>query len=283
MLHTAFDTRCVAPITSYSPSAAKPGQVMRDWDIAGLEIKNHAVTPATATDLYLAHDVDYVRGVMRHEIDNGFGNRDPDVSASLPWTVGAMLTAARLAISLRRPVCAPVSGFHHAGFDFGGGYCTFNGLVVAALSVLQEGLCDHVHILDFDHHWGNGTDDCLARADLSLAGRVTNHSVGKLHLGPTDARHAMAYLRRSIGHVLSDPRRKLVLYQAGADMHFDDPLGGCLSTAQMLERDCLVFGACRDHGIPIAWNLAGGYQKDADGSIPKVLELHRNTAKASLE
>ncbi len=26
------------------------------------------------------------------------------------------------------------------------------------------------------------------------------------------------------------------------------------------------------------WNLAGGYQEEADGSIPRVLEIHDNTA-----
>jgi hypothetical protein len=30
-------------------------------------------------------------------------------------------------------------------------------------------------------------------------------------------------------------------------------------------------------GIPCAWNLAGGYQVEPDGSIAKVLEIHDNT------
>jgi hypothetical protein len=39
-----------------------------------------------------------------------------------------------------------------------------------------------------------------------------------------------------------------------------------------------VFSTFHDLGVPLAWNLAGGYQKAADGSIPKVLEIHDNTA-----
>ena len=31
--------------------------------------------------------------------------------------------------------------------------------------------------------------------------------------------------------------------------------------------------------VPVAWNLAGGYQIEDDGSIPKVLEIHDNTMR----
>ena len=75
----------------------------------------------------------------------------------------------------------------------------------------------------------------------------------------------------------------IVLYQAGADMHIDDPLGGLLTTEEMRERDEIVFRWCDRSGIPVVWNLAGGYQREADGSIPKVLEIHRNTMRASIE
>jgi len=39
-----------------------------------------------------------------------------------------------------------------------------------------------------------------------------------------------------------------------------------------------VFKSFHELGVPVAWNLAGGYQKAADCSIPKVLEIHDNTA-----
>ena len=35
--------------------------------------------------------------------------------------------------------------------------------------------------------------------------------------------------------------------------------------------------------VPVAWNLAGGYQREPDGSIPKVLEIHDNTLRACAE
>ena len=70
-----------------------------------------------------------------------------------------------------------------------------------------------------------------------------------------------------------------VLYQAGADPHIDDPLGGWLTTKKMKERDMLVFSVAKRIGVPIAWNLAGGYQQDEDGGIRPVLDIHDNTMK----
>ena len=71
--------------------------------------------------------------------------------------------------------------------------------------------------------------------------------------------------------------RGVVLYQAVADCHVADPLGGFLTTQEMKERDRLVFALAVKHCVPLAWNLAGGYQRDTKGSIAPVLALHRQT------
>jgi hypothetical protein len=34
--------------------------------------------------------------------------------------------------------------------------------------------------------------------------------------------------------------------------------------------------------LPVAWNLAGGYQRDENGEILPVLQIHDNTMKACL-
>ena len=49
-----------------------------------------------------------------------------------------------------------------------------------------------------------------------------------------------------------------MIYQAGADPHIDDPLGGILTTKQMSWRDRQVFEQLGHK--PLVWNLAGGYQ-----------------------
>jgi hypothetical protein len=35
--------------------------------------------------------------------------------------------------------------------------------------------------------------------------------------------------------------------------------------------------------VPVAWNLAGGYRRDAGGSIRPVLDIHDNTMVAFAE
>jgi acetoin utilization deacetylase AcuC-like enzyme len=77
----------------------------------------------------------------------------------------------------------------------------------------------------------------------------------------------------------------MLLYQAGADPHVDDRVG-CrfLTTEELLRRDVAVFEACARLGLPVAWNLAGGYQEDRalpwPSSIQKVLDIHDNTLRA---
>ncbi len=51
-----------------------------------------------------------------------------------------------------------------------------------------------------------------------------------------------------------------------------------MTTAELRRRE-LVFETLAELGIPVVWNLAGGYQKTDDGSIPAVLEIHENTAR----
>lgn len=65
-----------------------------------------------------------------------------------------------------------------------------------------------------------------------------------------------------------------MLYQAGADPHVNDPLGGWMTTAQLYERDVIVFETAREMGLPVVFNLAGGYQRDEDGGIRPVLDIH---------
>ena len=48
------------------------------------------------------------------------------------------------------------SGLHHASTERGNGFCTFNGLALAARA-LMDGGANHVLILDLDAHCEGGT------------------------------------------------------------------------------------------------------------------------------
>jgi acetoin utilization deacetylase AcuC-like enzyme len=262
-----YSEQMVAETASFSPSAAKPRHVVAAWERDRLPITRHSFAPASELDLCLAHDPAFVRGVLGGELPNGFGNTSPDVARSLPYTTGAMIAATRAALATGC-ACAPVSGFHHAQYDCAGGYCTFNGLVIASQLLLGSGELERVLILDCDMHYGDGTDEILER--LGQQGSITNATFGRWFHEPGQADDYMQRLRETVAGFSSFD---LIVYQAGADVHVDDPLGGVLSTEQMIERDRMIFDAARASETPIAWNLAGGYQEP----FARVIALHVNT------
>lgn len=266
----------VARNESFSPSAGKPRAVVEDWLRHELPIELFTFPPTDRETISLAHQRSYVDAVLDGRECNGFGNTLPEVAATLPYTVGSLLFAAAIAIDRKRhwtaPVaCSPTSGFHHAHEWHGAGYCTFNGLIITAMKLHQRGLVRKVGILDADRHYGDGTAALIRLRNLPW---IVHWSGGE-HCYLRE--HADEYVGR-IGMAFNRMKDcDLIIYQAGADPHIDDPLGGLLTTEQMRERDAVVFDSCAAYGIPLVWNLAGGYQRDAAGSLEPVLALHRNT------
>jgi len=97
-----------------------------------------------------------------------------------------------------------------------------------------------------------------------------------------DFRHAdagAAYLDEieSVAGVLDRFKPDLILYQAGADPHLEDPLGGILSSSELRQRDRRVFQIAKGLGIPLAWDLAGGYQRGGRTGIDPVIAIHMAT------
>ncbi len=258
-------------VHSASPSAGKPALVVADWrERFGDRITIADFEPVTREDFYRVHDRAYVDAVFALECPNGFGTRQPEVPESLRYTSGSMRAAALAAWRGGGITASPTAGFHHAHFRGGGAYCTFNGLVLAALAVLDAG-ARQLAIIDCDYHYGDGTHDILLR--LGLYDHVRHWSLGARSGSEPQV---LARLEAALAEHL--PGSELLLYQAGADSHQDDPLGGVFSTEGYRERDRMVFAAAARAGVPVAWNLAGGYQEP----LAKVLELHAITMEEAL-
>jgi acetoin utilization deacetylase AcuC-like enzyme len=274
-----YTPRMVADSRSASPSAAKPALVVESWE-RQFPVEIIEPWPVSVDDLVRAHDREFVEGILASKIDNGFGNNSPEVAASLLYTSGSMLSGARRALASGKVAVAPCSGFHHAEHALAMGYCTFNGLMVTALALKAEGAADRVGILDLDMHYGNGTDDIIAT--VSPDGWCRNYTAGAEFKWAHQARKFFEeWLPQHLAKLADEVH--IVLYQAGADPHVNDPqasaTGGWLTTPQLRERDAMVFEALAKAKIPVVWNLAGGYQVEPDGSIPKVLEIHDNTMR----
>ena len=260
-----YDPRMVADAQSYSPSAGKPREVVESWKAMRMPLAFKPFAPATRKQLAMAHARSFVDGVLEGRIQNGFGNRLMAVANALPWTSGAMLAAAHEALANGQVAVAPVSGFHHARHDEAADYCTFNGLIVAARVLLSKGTERRVGILDFDMHYGDGTAQIIR--ELGLQPSIRHFSAGAEFDRPEQA---APFLRDLPGIVREFVDCDVVLCQAGADPHIKDPLGGWLTGPQLLHRD---FEYCRKLGLPVAWNLAGGYQ----APLRRVLDIHDAT------
>jgi acetoin utilization deacetylase AcuC-like enzyme len=266
------------PKGSFSPSGSKPRLVVADWQKRfgdAIEVVSHG--PISGADLCKVHDTEYALGVLSGEINNGFGTNDPKVAQSCLYTVGGVVAAAEHALEKDiLTACAPYSGFHHAEYDIGSGFCTFNGLVAAAYHVLSKNLANSELILDCDYHYGNGTDDILNRATNPYQGKIRHWTAGYVYHVPMQADDFFIDLPKVLD---KNKNVDLILYQAGADPHVDDPLGGFLTDAQLARRDRLVFEKCKEYGVPCVWTLAGGYQDP----LEKVLKIHRATMAIAIE
>ena len=353
-----YDSRMSFPLNhSISPSSNKPKMLMEYWmnspQVFDLEVVQP--NPVSKIDLYSVHNKDYVDSVLSGEKNTGFGIKSEGLAKSLTWTCGSILAASENALETGESSMSPTSGFHHAGHDSGGGFCTFNGLALVVVKLMEKGA--NVGIIDLDEHDGDGTRDILN--ELGLVNSVPHLSLGALEMetfGNYDeetpewitfenaeldidrkneagqgqlywcwdydgeTQHWMYFCsiqddgtwrctdfyghRGSpskpnvddfIGRSFKISEKKvnewldrlpgliekefsncdLVLYQAGADSHIDDPLGGRFTTEQYRRRDAIVFQKLSEIGIPVVWNLAGGYQTP----VEKVLQLHTITAE----
>jgi acetoin utilization protein AcuC len=57
------------------------------------------------------------------------------------------------------PVAVTFGGTHHAGRDYGGGFCLFNDVAIIAQKLINLYGLERILILDIDAHHGNGTQE----------------------------------------------------------------------------------------------------------------------------
>jgi len=232
--------------------------------------------PYAVADFVEAHSPEYVHGVLGGTTPNGFGTIDPELTNSLLFTNAGHWAAARHVLQHGGVACSATQGFHHAHFEDGYGYCTFNGLMITAMKALRNG-AQNVLIIDGDGHYGDGTEDVLDH--LMIRGRVTH--VTSPDMGRPIQSEWNAKMWQSFAKgLIRNSKAGIILYQAGADAWDQDPYGvGYLSVEGLAARDRGIFTAAREAGVPLVWNLAGGYAKNMQDTI----DIHLQTLKISNE
>jgi len=121
--------------------------------------------------LALVHTPNYIKKVYDTEKVSGFLSVDTQVLPGMVHAAktivgGVMAVTERLAKGhVSRAVA--LGGFHHAGADYGEGFCVFNDVALAAEWLIKEGGMGKVMIVDTDAHAGNGTSDIFySRSDV---------------------------------------------------------------------------------------------------------------------
>ncbi|MBK5963321.1 hypothetical protein CCR95_04255 [Thiocystis minor] len=256
--------------------------------IPGIELEEPALL--TRDQLLAVHAPDYVQAVETGEPrglaeSQGFA-WDAGLWPMLLATNGGAVAAARAA--LEDGVAGSLSsGFHHAAYGYGDGFCTFNGLVVAAHAALAAG-ARSVLILDLDAHCGGGTASLIVseprirQLDVAVDRHDRYPATDQARL--VMVKHSADYLPtiRRLLDALNGDAFDLCLYNAGMDTCQRCAIGGLagITDAMLAERERLVFDWCQGRGLPIAFVLAGGYigqRLDRRGLI----ELHRLTLSAA--
>ncbi|OEC87395.1 histone deacetylase [Acinetobacter sp. YK3] len=188
-------------------------------------------------------------------------------------------------IALKEGVAANIAqGFHHASYESGAAYCTFNGLALVAKQYPEK----RIFILDCDQHGGDGTAIFTNRMT-----NLINFGIFGIRFGcKAGERSLTRYIHPKQGNFdlyreaifeafqyASGWEADLMIYQAGMDCHQDDKYGSkWLTTELLFERDRIVFEMAKKMKIPMLFVLAGGYQNLTD-----LVPLHVNTFKAANE
>lgn len=174
--------------------AAEPGRIeaIRDVLEGGFEFLEP--TPASDADLLLVHSEIHVNSIRR----------DSFLFEVASLAAGGALLAARTAMAgepcfgLIRPPG------HHASPSDCWGFCTFNNLAVSLKALMAGGAVDRVVILDFDLHYGDGTDNIF----------LTDPHVRYLH---PEERTAEAFLQRTEREFSEAGDRDVLAVSAGFD------------------------------------------------------------------
>ena len=222
---------------SFSKSPLKPGLIARKLALDPLFRVRSDFPAATADVLKITHDPAHVDALIAGNTPDGFGNRTSKDNVAIRYTVGNLLAAAAYKVPVSFSL---TSGFHHAGGNFCGGFCTYEALTLAAEIEWRERM-GRTLIIDEDAHFGNG---CEAQIEVLSMGKYCTY----MQSAYTHTRNAvdLPLFAQRLEKMLDRIKPTLILYQAGADNWAGDPLGGALSIEQLYERDLIVLKAARE-------------------------------------
>ena len=249
----------------------------------------HRPFPVSPKNLRQVFNPQYVQQLVDGTLDVkamrriGFPWSAQLIQRSLTAIGGTVLTA-ELALEHGRALNL-TGGYHHAFANYGSGFCLFNDLYLAALTMLQSPNIDKVLIFDCDVHQGDGTAKLAENntqiytvslhAEKNFPYRKQHSNMDfNLCKGTQDTEY-LETVDSALHLAINTFQPDAVIYDAGVDIHIDDDLGHLnISTEGVYQRDCMVFDTCKQKGLPIAAVIGGGYQRNIEALVEVHLQLY---------
>jgi len=179
-------------------------------------------------------------------------------------------------------------GTHHAGADWGEGFCLLNDQAIAANYLLHNNLAKRILIIDLDVHQGNGTAQIFenesrvftfsihAEHNFPFRKEKSDLDIG-LDIGVGDEQY-LAILKTSLPEVFERHQPDFVFFLSGVDVLHSDKLGKLALTREgCKQRDRFVFELCKDKNVPVQVSMGGGYSV----KINDIVEAHCNTFRVA--
>lgn len=175
-------------------------------------------------------------------------------------------------------------GTHHAGTNWGEGFCLLNDQAMAANYLLNKGLAQSILIVDLDVHQGNGTAKIFENEPrvFTFSMHAANNfpfrkEKSDLDIPLTDGINGddyLALLYDALPQLITQQKPDFIFYLAGVDVLASDKLGKLgLTREECKMRDQFVFEQCIKHNIPLQVSMGGGYSP----KIKDIVEAHCNT------
>lgn len=257
----------------------------------------HQSKSAPINDVQVVHNRDYVMSVKEGNL-----SRDQERRINLPWSeklakrsflaIQGTLQTSQLALDYGI-ACHLAGGTHHAFKDCGSGFCVFNDLAYASITLLNQEKINKILILDLDVHQGDGTASICENIDNIFTCSIhckNNFPFDKknsnLDVPIDDEVDDVKYiniLTKTLDQIESNFTPDIVFYDAGVDVHSNDDLGNLnLTDDGIKKRDEIVCEYFKEKKIPLCTVIGGGYSKNRQELASRHFSIFETVSKTYL-
>ncbi len=255
--------------------------------IAGGRVEATLVDPVEHTDqatdlIRSVHTDEYVDAVISGDPiglaqSQGFAWDADMATMAIAHSAGLVAAVTEVLSGTSRVAGSLSSGLHHARAANGNGFCTFNGLAVAARAACDLG-AERILVLDLDAHCGGGTrsmtdPSSVVQIDVWTSPFDMWLPTGDDALLVADSRDYLDRVDEALALCDQAGSFDLVLYNAGMD---PSDQGVSFDALGAREQKVAEWAGERDHRL--VFSMAGGYT--AQRSMADLVDLHLLTIGA---